>query len=97
MIAARPHPHPTPHHTTPSKIKQTQLRIWAAKGKGTALHAELSLPGALDRGLVYAGCSKVAVVPLPGGGGGYRLLVSLTEPSHSRIWVSQPFRTGYVV
>lgn len=55
------------------------------------------MPGALDRGLVYAGCSKVAVVPLPGGGGGYRLLVSLTEPSHSRIWVSQPFRTGYVV
>ena len=55
------------------------------------------MPGALDRGLVYAGCSKVAVVPLPGGAGGYRLLVSLTEPSHSRIWVSQPFRTGYVV
>jgi hypothetical protein len=74
---------------------QPQLRVWAAKGKGTALVSELSLPGALDRGLVYSGCSKVAVVPCgEGGAGSFRLLVSLTEPSHSRLWVSQPFRSG---
>ena len=69
-----------------------QLRIWAAKGKGSALITELSLPGAVDRGLLYSSCSKVALVS--GGDGSYRLLVSLTEPSHSRLWVSKSFRTG---
>ncbi len=68
--------------------------MWAARGKGTALASELSLPGALDRGLLYSSCSKVAVVR--DGPSSYRLLVSLTDPSHSRLWVSKRFRTGYV-
>ena len=65
-----------------------KLRIWQARSKGQ-LVSELPLVGAVDRGLLYSGCSKVMVHQAAGGS--CRVVVSLTEPSYSRIWVSKAF------
>jgi hypothetical protein len=68
-----------------------KLRVWSTRSSKGVMLSELALPGAVDRGLLYAGCSKVLVHT---DAGASCLVVSLTEPSHSRVWVSKPFSSA---
>lgn len=71
-----------------------KLRAWSSRSKG--MLNEISLPEAVDRGLLYSSCSKIVVYNRSGRVGAknsYHLAVSLAEPSHSRLWVSKPFFT----
>jgi len=68
-----------------------KLRVWSTRSSKGVMLSELALPGAVDRGLLYAGCSKVLVHT---DAAVSRLVVSLTEPSHSRVWVSRPFSSA---
>jgi len=68
-----------------------RVRVWSTRSSKGVMLSELALPGAVDRGLLYADCSKVLV---HSDAAVNRLVVSLTEPSHSRVWVSKPFSTA---
>eukprot|EP00624_Nannochloropsis_granulata_P002394 evm.model.NODE_22070_length_83641_cov_42.053585.24 len=68
-----------------------KVRVWSTRSSKGVVLSELALPGAVDRGLLYADCSKILV---HSDAAVSRLVVSLTEPSHSRVWVSKPFSTA---